>query len=119
MKEMIFRFVVGGTAVCFFSALGDILKPKSFAGLLGAAPSVALATLSLTLIKDGHAYAQLEVRSMVLGGIAFFLYAWLVAWLLVRNHSVRKRFSVLAVASSSLVVWITAALGLFYIALRR
>jgi hypothetical protein len=119
MKEMIFRFVVGGTAVCFFSALGDILKPKSFAGLLGAAPSVALATLSLTLIKEGHAYAQLEARSMVLGGFAFFLYAWLVAWLLVRNPSVSKRFSVLAVVSSSLVVWVAAALGLFYIVLRR
>jgi uncharacterized protein DUF3147 len=116
---MIFRFVVGGAAVCFFSALGDILKPKSFAGLLGAAPSVALATLSLTLVKDGHAYAQLEARSMVLGGLAFFFYASLVAWLLVRSPAVRKRFSVLAVASSSLVVWITSALGLLYIVLRR
>jgi hypothetical protein len=119
MKEMIFRFVVGGAAVCFFAALGDILKPKSFAGLLGAAPSVALATLSLTLMKEGHVYAQLEARSMVLGGFAFFLYAWSVAWLLVRNRSVRQRFSVLAIASSSLALWVAASLGFLYIAIRR
>ena len=119
MKEMIFRFVVGGTAVCFFSALGDILKPKSFAGLLGAAPSVALATLSLTLLADGKNYAQIEARSMVLGGFAFFVYAAFVAWLLVRNESVRKRFSVLTIASSSLLVWFSVALGVFYAASRR
>jgi hypothetical protein len=42
-KELFIRFVVGGTVVSFFAVLGDLLKPKSFAGLLGAAPSVALA----------------------------------------------------------------------------
>jgi hypothetical protein len=44
MKELFIGFVVGGTLVSFFAVLGDLLKPKSFAGLLGAAPSVALAT---------------------------------------------------------------------------
>jgi hypothetical protein len=118
MKEMIFRFLVGGAVVCCFSALGDIFKPKSFAGLLGAAPSVALATLSLTLFKDGKHYAQIEARSMILGGFAFFLYAWLVAWLLVRSEVIRRKFSVLAVASTSLVLWFAAALGFFYVAFR-
>jgi transposase len=32
-------------AVSAFAALGDTLRPKSFAGLFGAAPSIALATL--------------------------------------------------------------------------
>ena len=32
-----------------FAALGDSLRPKSFAGLFGAAPSIALATLLITL----------------------------------------------------------------------
>jgi hypothetical protein len=35
MKELFIRFVVGGTVVSFFAVLGDQLKPKSFAGLLG------------------------------------------------------------------------------------
>jgi hypothetical protein len=56
MKELFIRFVVGGTVVSFFAVLGDVLKPKSFAGPLGAAPPVALARLSLTVLKDGKAY---------------------------------------------------------------
>jgi hypothetical protein len=45
MGPLIFRFVVGGIIVSAFSILGDLLKPRSFAGLFSAAPSVALATL--------------------------------------------------------------------------
>ena len=44
MKELLVRFVIGGLAVSSFAVVGDIFKPKSFAGLFGAAPSVALAT---------------------------------------------------------------------------
>jgi hypothetical protein len=54
MKELFIRLVVGGTVVSFFAVLGDLLKPKSFAGLLGTRLSVALATLSLTVLKDGR-----------------------------------------------------------------
>jgi hypothetical protein len=49
MGEIIIRFIVGGLVVSTFAVLGDILRPKSFAGLFGAAPSIALATLGLTI----------------------------------------------------------------------
>ena len=113
MKEILVRFLVGGAVVSYFALLGDVLKPKTFGGLLGAAPSVALATLSLTLLKEDKAYAQLEARSMVLGAVAFFFYAWIVSGLLMR-----KRFSAMAVASASLVVWFAVALGLWWVTLR-
>jgi hypothetical protein len=113
MKEIIFRFVIGGAVVSFFAVLGDVLKPKSFAGLLGAAPSLALATLSLAVLKDGKSYAQSEARSMVLGGVAFFVYAWIVSWLLVR-----KKLPTLAVTASSILVWLGGAFGLWFVALR-
>ena len=45
MMDLVLRFVIGGLVVSSFAVLGDMLKPKSFAGLFGAAPSVALATL--------------------------------------------------------------------------
>ncbi|HEY6765973.1 MAG TPA: DUF3147 family protein [Candidatus Sulfotelmatobacter sp.] len=118
MKEILFRFLIGGAVVSFFAALADIFKPKSFAGLLGAAPSVALATLSLTVLRDGKSFAQTETRSMAIGAIAFFLYAWLVAWLLVRKKVVRERFSALLVTSSSLLLWFSAAFGMWYLVLR-
>ena len=85
MNELFVRFAVGGTVVSCFAVLGDLLKPKSFAGLLGAAPSVALSTLSLTVLKDGKAYAQTEARSMSVGAIAFFIYSLCVSRLLVRH----------------------------------
>src|SRR4051794_26826017 len=43
--EYVIRFFIGGLIVSIFAALGDIFRPKSFAGLFDAAPSVALATL--------------------------------------------------------------------------
>jgi hypothetical protein len=39
MLEYSLRFLAGGIAVSGFAALGDTLRPKSFAGLFGAALS--------------------------------------------------------------------------------
>jgi hypothetical protein len=36
------RFIVGGLMVSLFAIVGDVLRPKSFAGLFAAASSVAL-----------------------------------------------------------------------------
>jgi hypothetical protein len=33
--ELIVRFIVGGTVVCLFALLGEVLQPKSFAGIFG------------------------------------------------------------------------------------
>jgi hypothetical protein len=45
--DYLIRFLAGGVLVSLFAIVGDVLRPKSFAGLIGAAPSVALATLTL------------------------------------------------------------------------
>ena len=37
VAQIVVRFVIGGFIVSLFAALGDALKPKSFAGLFGAA----------------------------------------------------------------------------------
>ena len=42
MLEYGLRFLAGGIAVSAFAALGDTLRPKSFAGLFGAAPRLPL-----------------------------------------------------------------------------
>jgi hypothetical protein len=86
MANLLIRFLIGGFVVSLFSTLADVLRPKSFAGLLGAAPSIALATLGLTIHHDGKQYAAFEARSMALGAIAFFLYAVIVSCLLRRYH---------------------------------
>jgi hypothetical protein len=109
VKEILLRVVVGGVVVSAFALLGDLLKPKSFAGLFGAAPSVALATLALTVMKDGKAYASTEARSMILGALAFFVYAWVVGRLLIR-----RRRPVLATTSAAITVWFVCVFGLWF-----
>lgn len=113
MHDTLFRVLLGGVVVSIFSVLGDVLKPKSFAGLFGAAPSIAIATLVLAVNQHGSAYASLEGRSMMLGALAFFLYAWAVSRLLVR-----RKLPALPVTCGLLMVWLGSALGLWYAVLR-
>ena len=65
--DLLIRFLIGGTAVALFATIGDAIRPKSFAGIFGAAPSVALATLALTAHSEGFSYAAAEARSMIIG----------------------------------------------------
>ncbi len=113
MKVLLIRFLIGGIVVSVFAVMGDLFKPKSFAGLFGAAPSVALATLGLTVASDGKYYASLEANSMMAGALAFFAYASCVSWVLMR-----RRFKALWVTTSVLPVWAVTAFGLWYVWLK-
>ena len=84
LAENLARFFIGGVIVSFFAVLAEIFRPKSFAGLFGAAPSIALATLGLTIASHGPHYAATEARSMIFGAIAFLCYAAATTWLLWR-----------------------------------
>ena len=50
--------------VSLFAVLGGLLKPRSFAGLFSAAPSVALAILALTILTGGKLYVSRERGTM-------------------------------------------------------
>ena len=106
MLEYGLRFLAGGIAVSAFAALGDTLRPKSFAGLFGAAPSIALATLLITLSQKGAPFVALEGRSMIVGAFALALYSWTVCVLL-------KKFllSSWTATMAALIVWFAVALG--------
>lgn len=111
--ELVFRFVVGGLVVSLFAVIGDVLKPKSFAGLFGAAPSVALATLGLTIMADGKTYAALEARSMIVGACAFFVYAWCCMRAMTKRNIPARPATIVG-----LVVWLACALGGWLVFLR-
>jgi hypothetical protein len=113
MGELMVRFLVGGLIVSCFAALGDVLKPKSFAGLFGAAPSVALATLTLTTCSDGPTYAAMEARSMLAAAFAFFVYACTSGRLMMRFEWHAAKTTVLALA-----VWFAISFSLWRIFLR-
>ena len=113
LRLMLFRFLIGGAVVSAFSALGDILKPKSFAGLFGAAPSVALATLALTIATDGPSYAATEARSMIAGGLAMFVYASLVLWVMFKYKP-----PALLISTSLIAAWLVTSFGIWFLVLR-
>jgi uncharacterized protein DUF3147 len=113
MSQILIRFLIGGVVVSVFAVLGDVLKPKSFAGLFGAAPSVALATLALTVATEGAVYTATEARSMMAGAIAFFVYASLVSRIMMRYQ-----LKALWVMIGSLPLWLGVAFGLWYLGLK-
>jgi hypothetical protein len=110
---MLFRFLIGGAVVSAFSALGDTLKPKSFAGLFGAAPSVALATIALTIATDGPSYASTEARSMIAGALAMFVYESLVLRIMFKYKP-----SALLTATSLIAAWLAASFGIWFLVLK-
>ena len=110
MTEYIIRFLVGGAVVSIFAVLAEMLRPKSFAGLFSAAPSIALATIGITIARHGAAYAAVESRSMILGAAGFFVYASACSWVLMR-----KKVRALTATAALLPVWFVVSIGLLWV----
>jgi Protein of unknown function (DUF3147) len=111
MLELLARFAIGGLVVSLFATLGDVFRPKSFAGLFGAAPSIALATVGMTIASNGKQYAAIEARSMMLGALAFFLYAAVVSWALLRFKG-----STLKTTLALMPLWLVMSVGVWMLA---
>ena len=107
------RFVVGGIIISLVASLGDVLRPKGFAGLFGAAPSVALATVALTVVTQGKDFAAMEARSMLIGASAFVLYGIACVYLMAI-----KRIKAAYASIGALSVWALSACVLWAIFLR-
>jgi hypothetical protein len=108
MTEYLVRFILGGAAVSLFATIGDVLRPKSFAGLFGAAPSVSLVSLALANSRHGSEYVSAEAFSMIAGAIALFGFS------LATCHLV-KRYGLSAIVATLLAfpAWLLIAFGLY------
>jgi uncharacterized membrane protein (GlpM family) len=105
------RGMAGGALVVVFSLLGELLRPKSFAGIFAAAPSIAIASLLITTGVGGETAVHESVLGMVAGAVA------LVAACVVAVDSV-KRFRAPRGSLAAIGVWLVAAAGLYVVALR-
>jgi Protein of unknown function (DUF3147) len=110
MTEFVMRFLIGGIVVSTFSLFGEVFRPKSFAGIFGAAPSIALATVGVTILKHGKQYAAIEARSMLYASIAFSVYAWVTGYVLMRYKP-----HALTAAIALLPIWAGASFGLLFL----
>ncbi|MHB8436554.1 MAG: DUF3147 family protein [Acidimicrobiales bacterium] len=102
------KAIVGGTLVVVFAVIGHVVKPKLFAGLFSAAPSIALASLAVTVLDQGIAHARTEAVGMIFGAAGFVAFALCVRPLLGRYHAV-------IATSVSTAAWFIVAGGLYLI----
>jgi Protein of unknown function (DUF3147) len=113
LEELLPRFVTGGVVVSLFAIIGDLVRPKSLAGIFGAAPAVALASLGMAFGSHGGSYAATEGRSMVAGAVALGTYSLLIASVLFRHAG-----DTLFLTATAVMAWIVVALGIWWLVLR-
>jgi hypothetical protein len=81
------KALLGGLLVSVFALLGRVLKPQWLAGLSGASPSIAIASLTVTVFGEGHHAASLAAFGMIFGAVGFVAFGLCVKSLLVRWHA--------------------------------
>jgi hypothetical protein len=106
LPELLIKFILGGLIVSVFAVIGEAWKPKTFSGLFGAAPSVAITTLAMTYDTGGSGEVGVLARSMVIGAIA--LYAYAATCVTGIRHN---RWPVWLPATAAWLVWFAVAFG--------
>jgi uncharacterized membrane protein (GlpM family) len=113
MGQILVRIILGGLVVAAFAVVGDVLKPKRFAGLFGAAPAVALATLALTFMEKDAQTVSTMGQSMVAGAAGFLAYSIAVGF--VEDHVDLPGW---LLAGGSWLVWFAVSFAVWGLAFR-
>jgi hypothetical protein len=101
------RALAGGALVVVFALVGEVVTPKAFAGLFAAAPSVAVASLAITIAAESPAEARQSSIGMVIGAVAMTVCCILAAVAIPR---VRAFWGSVA----AWLGWAVAGLGLYW-----
>lgn len=83
---VVIKALAGGTLVVAFAVLSETLRPKRFAGLFGAAPAVAIASLTVTLATKGAHDAREASIGMLAGAAGMAAYAAATVTLMRSEH---------------------------------
>jgi hypothetical protein len=105
------KALAGGGLVVGFSGLGDVLKPKAFAGVFGAAPSVALASLVITVYTGGASKAATSAHGMIAGAVGMVCYC-------IAASALVKRFGALGGSVLAWVAWLVPAVFFYWLFIR-
>ena len=101
------RGLAGGALVVAFALIGEMVTPKTFSGLFSAAPSVAVASLIITILAESAAKARQGSIGMVTGGVAMTVCCILAAVAIPR---IRSFWGSLA----AWIGWLAVNLGLYW-----
>jgi hypothetical protein len=102
------RGLAGGALVVTFALVSEVTRPKLFSGLFAAAPSVALASLAITVVSDGTAKAEKASVGMAVGAVGLAACAVVAAAVIPRLEALRGSL----VAGGA---WAVVALGLYWV----
>jgi len=105
------RVIAGGALVVAFAMVSDALKPRMFAGLFSAAPSVATASLLVSGLASGAAKDARYASGMVAGAVGLVLYSLAAAYLV-------ERLGAAAGSTVAWVAWIIPSFALYWLWLR-
>ncbi len=101
------RGLAGGALVMVFALIGEIVTPKAFSGLFSAAPSVAAASLAITIVAENPVKARQASIGMVVGSIAMAVCCVLAAVAIPRIGSLWGSLG-------AWLGWAVADLGLYW-----
>jgi len=104
IAEVVVKAAAGGLLVLGFAALAQTLSPNRFAGILSAAPSVALAGLAVTALFSGAGDVADALPAMGVGAVAFVAYCAAVVPL-------TRRWGVWRGSLGALALWGVLAAG--------
>jgi hypothetical protein len=82
------KALAGGTLVVAFALLGEMLRPKRFAGLFWAAPAIAIAGLTVVIATKGAHHAREQAVGMLAGSAGMLCYAISAVRLVRAEHPV-------------------------------
>lgn len=105
------RVVAGGLLVVAFAIVSDMLKPKMFAGLFSAAPSVATASLLITGLASGPARDHRYALGMIVGAVGLVFFSAAAAMLV-------RRLGAIPGSALAWVAWAIPSFGLWWVFLR-
>jgi uncharacterized membrane protein (GlpM family) len=109
--SVLVKAIAGGSLVVVFAVIGSVLRPRWLAGLFGAAPSIAIAGLVVTVADSSIVQADRAAEGMIVGAIAFVFYAGLARLILNRCRAV-------AATALATLSWIAVAVGGYLVVLR-
>lgn len=101
------KALIGGLAVVAFSMVAEAGRPKRFAGLFAAAPSVAVASLGVTVLSKGANGTIPYAEGMLMGSAGMLAYCLVALYLIDRLHA-------LVGSILSWIAWFVVAGGLYF-----
>ena len=108
---LLIKAMNGGLFVVAFAVVAQCLKPKRFAGLLSAAPSVAIANLIVTVTDKGRPVGRLNALGMIAGACAMFVVCSVGVVLVPRWGAIRASLAMCT-------LWLPIAIGAYLAFLR-